>query len=57
MGREIEITLIAMKILGNVRLSIAMFSDKVKVTSEIIANSTVTNPVIIRNIFGSLKKA
>lgn len=57
MGREIEITLIAMKILGNVRLSIAMFSDKVKVTSEIIANSTGTNPVIIRNIFGSLKKA
>ena len=38
-------------------IAIAMFSDKVKVTSEIIANSTGTNPVIIRNIFGSLKKA
>lgn len=41
----------------HILLSIAMFSDKVKVTSEIIANSTGTNPVIIRNIFGSLKKA
>lgn len=38
-------------------IAIAMFSDKVKVTSEIIANSTGTNPVIIRNIFSSLKKA
>ncbi|WP_297714101.1 Rrf2 family transcriptional regulator [Clostridium sp.] len=41
----------------HILISIAMFSDKVKVTSKIIANSTGTNPVIIRNIFGSLKKA
>lgn len=41
----------------HILLSIAMFSDKVKVTSEIIAESTGTNPVMIRNIFGSLKKA
>lgn len=41
----------------HILISIAMFSDKVKVTSEIIANSTGTNPVIIRNIFGLLKKA
>ncbi|MDO5011621.1 MAG: Rrf2 family transcriptional regulator [Intestinibacter bartlettii] len=41
----------------HILISIAMFSDKVKVTSEIIAKSTGTNPVIIRNIFGSLKKA
>ena len=34
-----------------------MFSEKAKVTSKIIANSTGTNPVIIRNIFGALKKA
>ena len=40
----------------HILISIAMFSDKVKVTSEIIANSAGTNPVIIRNIFGSLKK-
>lgn len=38
-------------------LSIALFSDQVKITSELIANSTGTNPVIIRNILGSLKKA
>lgn len=38
-------------------LSIALFSDEVKITSDLIANSTGSNPVIIRNIFGSLKKA
>lgn len=38
-------------------LSIALFSDQAKITSDLIANSTGSNPVIIRNIFRGLKKA
>lgn len=41
----------------HVLLAIAVFSDKVKMTSEAIAKSTGSNPVIIRNILGSLKQA
>jgi Rrf2 family protein len=41
----------------HILISIAVFSDKVKMTSEIIAKSTGSNPVIIRNILGSLKQA
>ncbi len=38
-------------------LCIAYFSDKRKVTSDFIAKSTNSNPVIIRRIMGQLKKA
>jgi len=38
-------------------LCIAYFSGKQKVTSNFIAQSTNTNPVIIRRILGQLKKA
>ena len=41
----------------HILLAIAVFSDKVKMTSGIIAKSTGSNPVIIRNILGSLKQA
>lgn len=41
----------------HILLVIAIFSDKVKMTSEIIAKSTGSNPVIIRNLLGSLKQA
>ncbi len=41
----------------HILIAIAVFSDKVKMTSEIIAKSTGSNPVIIRNILGSLKQA
>lgn len=41
----------------HILLAIAVFSDKVRMTSEIIAKSTGSNPVIIRNILGSLKQA
>lgn len=41
----------------HILLAIAVFSDNVKMTSEIIAKSTGSNPVIIRNILGSLKQA
>lgn len=38
-------------------LSIAIFSDQYKMTSTLLAQSTGNNPVIVRNIFGQLKKA
>lgn len=41
----------------HILLVIAIFSDKAKMTSEIIAKSTGSNPVIIRNLLGSLKQA
>ena len=41
----------------HILLLVAAFSDSNKMTSEIIAKSTGNNPVIIRNILGSLKKA
>ena len=41
----------------NTMLCIACFSDKRKVTSNFIAESTNSNPVIIRRILGQLKDA
>jgi Rrf2 family protein len=41
----------------HVLVLIAVFSDKHKMTSNIIAKSTGSNPVIIRNLLGSLKQA
>jgi len=38
-------------------LVIACFSEKTKVTSTFLSNSTNSNPVIIRRILGQLKKA
>jgi len=38
-------------------LCIATFSDKIKVTSNFIAKSTNSNPVIIRRLLGQLKDA
>jgi len=40
----------------HILLVIALFSESHKMTSEVIANSTGSNPVIIRNILGSLKR-
>ncbi|MFV0362351.1 MAG: Rrf2 family transcriptional regulator [Suipraeoptans sp.] len=41
----------------HILLVVAVFSEQVKMTSENIAKSTGSNPVIIRNILGSLKRA
>ena len=41
----------------HVLLAIAAFQDKHKVTSDLLAESTGVNAVIIRNIFSKLKKA
>lgn len=41
----------------HILLLLAVLSDQAKMTSEIIAKSTGSNPVIIRNILGLLKQA
>lgn len=41
----------------HILLLIAVFSEHRKMTSELIASSTGSNPVIIRKILGSLKQA
>lgn len=41
----------------HILLCIASFSDQMKMTSETLADSVGANPVIIRRILGSLKKA
>jgi Rrf2 family protein len=41
----------------HVLVLIAVFGDEHKMTSEIIAKSTGSNPVVIRNIFTGLKRA
>lgn len=41
----------------HILLVTAVFSNRHKMTSEVIAKSTGNNPVIVRNILGSLKQA
>lgn len=41
----------------HVLLCVAVFADRLKVTSDFIAGSVGVNPVIIRRILGQLKKA
>lgn len=41
----------------HILLLLAVFSKHTKMTSESIAKSTGSNPVIVRNILGSLKRA